>query len=401
MSASSPEVDTSSIREPITRSPSFVNRMDSGRSTTPQGHRSSSARGMYRRDSNMSNTSFISEVEMAQDEVFAGPMSESVPTSVTSFAYQRPRQRQGSISSFTYFQEDAETPEWSDEEAVIDDSDEENEYANGNNALGPDLEAGDGSSFRRKSSGRSHADQPLLTRNDSTKGDTRGHDDGGNFSQKLYILTEDLTMVIAGFKTSTIGFAVYLALCVVTGGLAYLLFRWLPKWHMRLVATPAPLRSCTFVVVEVSSWLNRKWATSPAKDKIQNQWGEFTVHYVTSEPYGHPLSTVFGTTEKEAMNGYHDDDDPVLDNLRFLDYRYMRLLYHLHEDKFVLNNSWWDPQWTGAKELRVGLDLDERDIRDQVFGKNMLEIRAKSIPQLLLDEVSFLQSGPITVAQYH
>jgi cation-transporting P-type ATPase 13A2 len=351
----------------------------------------------------MSNASFVSEVEMAQDEVFAGPMSESVPTSASSFTYQRPRQRQGSISSFTYFQEEAELPEWSDEEAVVDYSDEENEYTNGIGVHEPDLEAGDASSFRKKSSGHSRADQPLLTRKDSAKSDTREHDDGGNFSQKLYIVTEDLTMVIAGFQTSKIGFPIYLTLCIITGGLAYLLFRWLPRWHMGLVASPAPLRSCTFVVVEVSSWLNRKWATSPAKDKIQNQWGEFTVHYVTSEPYGHPLSTVFGTTEKEAINGYQDDDDPILDNLRFLDYRYMRLLYHPNEDKFVLNNSWWDPQWTGAKELRVGLDIDERDIRDQVFGKNMIEIQAKSVLQLLLDEVSFLRHGPVLVRQrrYH
>lgn len=312
-------------------------------------------------------------------------MSESVPTSVTSFAYQRPRQRQGSISSFTYFQEEAEAPEWSDEEAVVDDSDEENGYTNGH---GPDLEAGDGQSLRRKSSGRSRSDQPLLGRHNSTTSDTREHDDGGNFSQKLYMVTEDLTMVIAGFKTSRIGFTTYVLLCVLTGGLAWLLLRWLPRWHMKLVASPAPLRSCTFVVIEVSSWYNKKQATSQAKNQNQNQWGEFTVHNVTSEEYGHTLSTIFGITEKEEMSRYRYRDDPVIENLRFLDYRYMRLLYHSYEDKFVLNDNWWDPTWTGAKELRVGLDLDERDIRDQVFGKNVIEIRAKSIPQLLLDEVN-------------
>lgn len=30
----------------------------------------------------MSTTSFMDEVEMAQDEMFAGPMGESVPTSI-------------------------------------------------------------------------------------------------------------------------------------------------------------------------------------------------------------------------------------------------------------------------------------------------------------------------------
>jgi hypothetical protein len=270
-----------------------ANNMDFGRSTTPQGHRSSSARRMYRRDSNRSSASFVSEVEMAQDEVFAGPMSESVPTSVSSFHYQRPRQRQGSISSFTYFQEDAEPPEWSDEEAVVDESDEENEYTGGHGIDEPDLETGDTSPFRRKSPGRSRTDQPLLTRIDSTKSDTREHDDGGNFSQKLYIVSEDLTMVIAGFQTSKLGFSIYLALCIITGGLAYLLFRWLPRWQMRLVASPAPLRSCTFVVVEVSSWLNRKWATSPTKDKNPESMGRVYCPLchkrVVRAPYVHRL----------------------------------------------------------------------------------------------------------------
>ena len=325
-------------------------------------------------------------------------MSESVPTSVTSFAYRRPRQRQGSISSFTYFQEDAEPPEWSDEEAVADGSDEEDGYANDQDQ---DLEAGDMSSLRRKSSGRSgrSADQPLLARHDSTRSDTRAHGEGGSFSQKLYIVTEDLTMVIAGFTTSSVGFSTYIALCILTAGLAYLLFRWLPRWRMRLIGSPAPLRSCSFVVIEVSSRYNRRWATSPAKDD-QNQWGEFTVHHIASEVYGHPLSTVFGLPGKEAMNGYHDDDDPILENLRYLDYRYMRLLYHPVEDKFVLNDSWWDPQWIGVKELRTGLDAEERDTRDKVFGKNIIEIQQKSIPHLLLDEVRLYCEPAVSTANW-
>ena len=354
--------------------------MDIERPPSAQLHRNSSARRMYRRDSNMSNATFVSEVEMAQDEVFAGPMSESVPTSITSFAYSRPRQRQGSISSFTYFQEDEEQPQWSDEEAVVDLSDEENGPANGNDE---DLETG---SLRRQSSGRSRTEQPLLSRHDSTKSDNRAYYEGGNVSQKLYLVTEDLTMVIAGFRTSVVGFCLYIALCVLSGGVGYLLFRWLPRWHIRLVGRPAPLRSCTFVVIEVSSRYNRRWSTSRAKES-QNQWGEFTVHDVVREDYGHPLSTVFRSTEKE-MNGFHEDPDPEMADLRYLDYRYMRLLYHPIEDKFILNNSWWDPQWASAKDLRVGLDSDERDVRDQVFGKNMIEIRAKSVLQLLLDEVS-------------
>ena len=212
------------------------------------------------------------------------------------------------------------------------------------------------------------------------------HDDGGSFSQKMYLESEDLTMVIAGFRTSVLGNSAYLALCMMTAGLAYLVFRWMPRWRIRLSGIPTPLRNCSWVVVEVSHGRHRKKSTSPAK-RSQNQWGEFTVHYISAEEYGHPLSTIFGTPSKEKVNGYRDDDDPEIEYLRSLDYRYMRLIYHPLEDKFMLNNSWWDPQWTDVKAMREGLDSEERDPRDVVFGSNMIEIQQKTIPQLLVDEV--------------
>ncbi|KAK5098854.1 hypothetical protein LTS08_006232 [Lithohypha guttulata] len=320
---------------------------------------------------------------MATDEAFSGPISESVPTSATSFAYQRPRQRQGSIASFTYFQDEQESPEYSDE-AIEDVSDDEDLFmANGHDQ---DLEAGT-TSPRRKSSGRDrdNEDAPLLRRTESGKADIQEHEEGGAFSQKFYIQSEDLTMVVAGFSTSSLGFFAYLVICCLTAGIGYLIFRWIPRWRIRLIGTPTPLEKCTWVVVEVSFEHNRKWSRSRAKNK-QNQWGEFTVHDVTSEEYGYPMSTVFNRPSKEQLNGHRYDYEEDLKELRFLDYRYMRFIYHPHQDKFVLNNDWWDPQWTDVKAMKQGLDSEERDPRDQVFGKNVIEIRQKTIPELLLDE---------------
>ena len=341
----------------------------------------------------MSNASFVSEVEMATDEIFAGPMSESVPTSVTSFQYRSSRQRAGSIISFTYFQEDDEPLDFSDEEAVVD-SDEEIGYAT--NGHDRDLETGSVTSRQRKSSNRSRisADQPLLLRRSSHRSDTQELGNQGNFSQRIHLVNEDLAIVVAGFTTSFIGYLAYLAICILTAGIGFLVFRWVPRWRIKLVGRPSPLSTCAWVVVEVSDWVLRRHKKKSAKSS-QNQWGEFTVHDVLSEEYEQPLSTVFGIPSKEAMNGYGDDDDPTIGILRYLDYRYMRLLYHPLEDKFMLNDDWWDPQWTAAKALRAGLDADEQDIRDQVFGKNMIEIREKTIAQLLLDEVWILSfRGP-------
>lgn len=304
---------------------------------------------------------------------------------MTGFAYQRPRQRKGSISSFTYFQDEQEIPEYSDEEAVLDLSDEED----GNEATADrDLEAGEVDSLRRKSSGRlrSSSDQPLLRRHESARSDIQEHDDGGSFSQKLYIETEDLTMVIAGFSTSSLGFMLYIAICVLTAGIGYLVFRWVPSWRISIVGSPTPLKKCSWVVVEVSYGPPQKHLRRKTK-RLQNQWGEFSIHYISEQEYGHPLSTVFTPSQKEKTNSYRYDDDQDLPFLRSLNYRYMRLLYHPVQDKFVLNNDWWDPQWTDVKALREGLDSEERDPRDQVFGKNMIEIEQKPIAQLLVDEV--------------
>jgi cation-transporting ATPase 13A2 len=207
---------------------------------------------LYRRDSNLSTASFLDEVEMAQDEMFSGPMGESVPTSVSSFAHRRGRA--DSTASFTYFQEDDDQPSelLEDGSAIVDDEDdihfEEDDSA--------DLEAGELSNMRRVSSGVSRASRDSvhdrLLRSDSARTEGSAFGRGNRMSQKIYIVTEDLTIVVAGFRTSTPGFALYSIICVLTLGLGYLLFRWLPRWQVRLIGTPSPLRECSWVVIEVS-----------------------------------------------------------------------------------------------------------------------------------------------------
>lgn len=106
-----------------------------------------------------------------------------------------------------------------------------------------------------------------------------------------------------------------------------------------------------------------------------------------SQSYGRPLSTVFVDSSGQA---YDEDRDPTIESLRFVDYRYLRFFYHPVEDKFSLINGWRDPAWTNAKAMRGGLDADERDSREQIFGQNVIDIQQKTVPQLLLDEVGLL-----------
>ncbi|KAF2457334.1 hypothetical protein BDY21DRAFT_39066 [Lineolata rhizophorae] len=251
-------------------------------------------------------------------------MSESVPNSTASFAH---RNRAASTGSFAFYDEshDAEIDAWMDEEgAILDDLDEE-------------------------------AD---------------GH----------------------------LGFAAYVVLCVLTGGLLYLVFRWVPKWRIRLVGARTLLRECEWVAVE-------------------DQWGGMEELGVGRQAYGRSLSSVFGPEDEKGLqrrwrrrlrrrrssymesepddyatdieddDDYDDDNDPVVRQLRTLDYRYMRFCYHPLRDKFVPGNTWKDRAWTDASALRTGLDSDERESRTRLFGPNLIDIEQKSIAAILVDEV--------------
>lgn len=79
---------------------------------------------------------------------------------------------------------------------------------------------------------------------------------GVNSSQKVYIESEDLTIVITGFKTSWWKSWIYIAICVLTLGLGWLVFRWFPRWRVALTAKQAKLGDCEWVIVEVCPYLH-------------------------------------------------------------------------------------------------------------------------------------------------
>ncbi|KAK2008638.1 ATPase [Colletotrichum eremochloae] len=330
-------------------------------STSRNGHAP-----LYRLNSNQSSTSIFEEVEMAHDELFSGPIAESLPTSVSSFSHRRPRA--DSTTSFTYYQDEPEPSptSYDDEErrsmSDVGDLGDEDESD-------IDIENGDVVNdymiqHRRSSThSRSSVHARLLRHDSVTTNKSMG---GDRLSQKIYMVNEDLTIAIAGFRTSRLGFVAYAALCLFTLGLAWLLLRWLPRWQVRLLGQPSPLAECEWVVVE-------------------NQWGEFAVMDVDKKLYGRPMSTIFGSSEKSyAMD---DEYDPIITELRMLNYRYVRLYFNQQKDKFVMFNGWVDPNWTDPRAVRAGIDSDEKGLREVVFGKNLIDIEQKSIPQLLVDEV--------------
>lgn len=242
---------------------------------------------------------------------------------------------------------------------------------------------------RRSSEGskRRSLESPLLTRHDSTKTENGGSKREGRISQKIHVISEDLTIVVAGFRTNTARHLLYVVVCTVTLGLAFLIFRWFPRWRVRLIGSPRSLRDCSWVAVEVRS-PSRQNNLKGVTKAFQSQWGDFTVQNVSKSNYGHSTSTVFGPVIEENSREYEEDNDPVMPYLRFLDWRYIRFCFHPSKDKFVLTSNWKDPKWVDVRFMRAGLDGDERYRREQVFGKNEIDIQQKSIAQLFVDEVS-------------
>lgn len=189
-------------------------------------------------------------------QLFSGPMAESLPTSVSAFSHRRPRA--DSTTSFAYYQDEDDlepSPTFDEERRSMSDVGDfvfgEDDESN------LDIESGDAGdddymAHRRRSSthSRSSVHARLLRRDSATTSKSLGGD--GRISQKVYMVNEDLTIVIAGFRTSRLGFVAYGLLCVCTLGLSWLLLRWFPRWQVRLLGRPSPLAECDWVVVEVS-----------------------------------------------------------------------------------------------------------------------------------------------------
>ncbi|RKF63313.1 putative cation-transporting ATPase [Erysiphe neolycopersici] len=312
---------------------------------------------LQRRGSNLSTLSIVDTVQMAHEEIFSGPIAESVPMSLASFT--QCKRRADSNTNFSIYRADNEFRSLSDENAIADD---ESEIMADEDLI--DIESGERSYYRTSTE---ITNQAYLLRRNSTKTNTSYKSNENRIGQKISIPVEDLTIAIVGFRTSYLGYTLYIIASIISFGAIYLALRWIPRWKVYLIGKKSPLRNCTWVVIE-------------------NQWGELKVQNVNIKNYGHSISTVFGRIEKYDIDHF-EDEDPIMNYIRILDYRYIRLLYHPLKDKFVLSSNWKDPRWIDVTSIRAGIDGDEKDNRGLIFGKNCIDIEQKNLLQLLTDEV--------------
>ncbi|KAF0454787.1 P-type ATPase-like protein [Gigaspora margarita] len=188
--------------------------------------------------------------------------------------------------------------------------------------------------------------------------------------QRVYLEEEDLNILLVGYKFNRYRLYIYYILCVLTGGIFYLIGRWIPKLWVWSVGNVCELGKAEWVVVK-------------------NQWGDVSIEHVIRKYYGGTISSVFPVDHPEDNNvsrlaSYRTDD--ILHNLHFFDHRYIRFIYNPILGKFVQNNFWKDPTWVSVKMLKKGVNRETRNEREIIFGQNLIDIQEKSTAQLLIEE---------------
>ncbi|OWB65517.1 hypothetical protein B5S30_g843 [[Candida] boidinii] len=192
--------------------------------------------------------------------------------------------------------------------------------------------------------------------------------------QRFYIAEEDLVVGIAGYSTSNIKQFFYYFICIITFGLGYLLLRWLPKYKIPLLGNPTALAKADWVVIET-------------------EFGQLDIIQMERYLYNKPLSTFLPLEkpEKDDINedfvDTYEDSDPIIPILIKFEYRYMNLYYSPIEDLFTLNNDWVDPYWSKYPAILDGINEEVYKNRNLIFGSNLLDIKEKSVFQLLTDEI--------------
>lgn len=221
-----------------------------------------------------------------------------------------------------------------------------------------------------------------------------------NHSQRFYIAEEDLVVGIAGYQTTWTKLIIYRIICIFTFGLYALLCRWIPKWKIRMMGKKVPLGKAQWLVVEDEygtleipnvdrKWYNRNLSTflSPRKVEHFHEENENNINNRENESDESSKYNVESIKTDISKTYTIDDIDPIVPVLISFEYRYMRLFYDPLDDLFKISNNWIDEKWRHYPDIKEGITENNYKCRKTIFGKNLIEIKDKTIGNLLIDEI--------------
>ncbi|GAA6025566.1 hypothetical protein JCM11491_003215 [Sporobolomyces phaffii] len=250
--------------------------------------------------------------------------------------------------------------------------------------------------------------------------------------QLVYIPDEDLPLRFVGLHVSKLKTTAWWVGCVLTGGVLWLLGRWLPNLWRNTTGRPGEFEKCSYVVVETyhhaSQFLplqtlklptpvplstifppsvmlppaHRDDVTplAPEEEAAELPAGDDAASLTNANDAstpslrsGHntPSGTGIGNgngiaTGFNPQPSRRKSKGPMIDEIKFIDYRYYRFMLH-PDGQFRMARDWKDITWRTIPSLRRGLPTTDHVFRTSLFGSNAIEIEAKGLGQLLMDEV--------------
>ncbi|KAI9096937.1 hypothetical protein DFS34DRAFT_128468 [Phlyctochytrium arcticum] len=195
----------------------------------------------------------------------------------------------------------------------------------------------------------------------------------GPLYEQDYEVDEEVHIQIAGHEYYRPKAILYYLLCIFTGGLAWLVCRWVPRWELTLTTRKVPL--CTASIVAVT-----------------NQWNQLQLVKVRREPFSGTVADVFRRTpvskDREERERQEALNDWAMPELIVFDYRYVRFMFNPAIGKYEPNLYWRDYRWTSVAHAVRGLQQSTVvEERNQVFGRNAIDVEDKSTSRLLMDEI--------------
>ncbi|GAA5992809.1 hypothetical protein JCM10908_001348 [Rhodotorula pacifica] len=235
----------------------------------------------------------------------------------------------------------------------------------------------------------------------SDEGDEPG---GPMCHQLIYIVDEDLPLRFVGLHLSRWWLALWWIGCVVTAGGLWLVGRWLPNLWRKSTGEMEIFAESDYVVVEshhhATQILPLQTLQLPHPVAVSTL---FPPSVQIPPAHREDATTAANTPDNASIDQASLTNGnggvapkkpskpkvggPTVNELKFVDYRYYRFLLH-PDGMFRMIRDWKDPSWTSIPALRHGLSTEtDLPLRKTLFNSNAIEIEAKGIGALLMDEV--------------
>ncbi|KAG0365015.1 hypothetical protein BGZ54_006946 [Gamsiella multidivaricata] len=190
--------------------------------------------------------------------------------------------------------------------------------------------------------------------------------------QHIFLEEEDVQLTFLGYRIIQSRLYLYYLACILSGGIIFLLGRWMPQYYISFVARKCTMGQAGFIVVE-------------------NEWGQTAMEKISSKYYGGPISSVFSPEQMEKLGDNEEYDDArltrVMHDMMYFDYQYIRFIYNPVAHMFMQNSHWKDSEWSSITTCERGLERETYQERAMVFGSNLIDVQEKTIGQLLVQEV--------------